>query len=99
MPMQFLPELDTLLQASPDVPVVLDHCAYPDGAAGSDSDTVRAVTDLSRHPNLYVKLTFMVTGSAQADPVDDTRAIAERMIEAYSPDAACGDLTSPANCG
>lgn len=81
-----LAELDSLLEASPSVPVVLDHCAYPDGSEGPDSDTVRAVGALARHSNLHVKLTFLVTGSSQGDPFDDTKAIAMRIMDAYGPD-------------
>jgi predicted TIM-barrel fold metal-dependent hydrolase len=80
---QHLPELDQLLEAFPEVSVVLDHCAYPDGDAGPESDTVRAVTALARHRNLYAKLTFLVTGSKQPYPFVDTQAIAQRMLEAF----------------
>ncbi|MBT3346393.1 MAG: amidohydrolase family protein [Gemmatimonadetes bacterium] len=80
-----LPELDALLSAHPDVPVVLDHCAYPDGAAGPDGATVQDVVALARHPNLYAKLTFMVTRSVSGDPFDDTRPIARRIIDAFGP--------------
>lgn len=80
---KYLPELDQLLEAFPEVPVVLDHCAYPDGAAGPESDTVRAVVALARHSNLFAKLTFLVTGSKQPRPFVDTQAIAHRMIAAF----------------
>lgn len=80
-----LPELDALLSAHPDVPVVLDHCAYPDGAEGTHSDTVNAVVGLARHPNLHVKLTFLVTGSATGEPFADTIPIARRIVDAYGP--------------
>lgn len=83
---QYLSELDQLLQEFPDVPVVLDHSAYPDGAEGPDSDTVRAVIELASHTNLHTKLTFLVTGSAQDWPFVDTQAIARRILDVFGPE-------------
>ncbi len=83
---KMLGELDSLLSVSPCVPVVLDHCAYPKGADGPDSDAVGAVIGLAHHANLHVKLTFMVTGSATGDPFGDTQAIAQRIIDAFGPE-------------
>lgn len=80
-----LPELSALLDACPEVRVVLDHCAYPAGADGPDGDTVQAVSALARHPNLHVKLTFMVTCSTSGDPFNDTIPIAERLLDAFGP--------------
>lgn len=82
---QFLPELSRMLDHFPEVAVVLDHSAYPDGAEGPDSDTVRAVVELARHQNLHTKLTFLVTGSAQDWPFVDTQAIAHRILDAFGP--------------
>jgi predicted TIM-barrel fold metal-dependent hydrolase len=64
---------------------VLDHCAYPDGTEGPDSDTVRQVVHLARHANLHAKLTFLVTGSQQAWSFPDTQAIARRILDAFRP--------------
>lgn len=82
---QHLGDLDRLLVDHPEVPVVLDHCAYPDGTEGPDSDTVRQVVQLARHANLHAKLTFLVTGSQQAWPFPDTQAIARRILDAFGP--------------
>ncbi|MEE2659589.1 MAG: amidohydrolase family protein [Candidatus Latescibacterota bacterium] len=75
--------LDQLLAEFPDVDVVLDHCAYPDVSEGSEGPTPQAVVALARHSRLHVKLTFLVTSSAQDYPFSDTHAIAHRIIDAY----------------
>lgn len=83
---RFLNQLTDLLSRYPDVPVVLDHAAYPKAADGVDSETVQGVADLARFRNLHVKLTFAVTGSDMAYPFEDMHPIVHRMIEAFGPD-------------
>lgn len=80
-----LPELGTLLDEFDDVPVALDHCAYPRAEEGADGPTPRAVVALARHANLHPKLTFLVTASAGAYPFADTHGIARRVLDAYGP--------------
>jgi predicted TIM-barrel fold metal-dependent hydrolase len=82
----FLGQLAQLLSRYPDVPVVLDHAAYPQAAEGVDSETVTQVAALARFPKLHLKLTFAVTGSEGAYPFEDMHAILMRLIEAYGPD-------------
>jgi L-fuconolactonase len=82
----FVGQLAALLSAYPDVPVVLDHAAYPRAAEGVDSETVVQVADLARFPNLHVKLTFAVTGSDEGYPFRDIHHILLRLIEAFGPE-------------
>ena len=82
---QFTAQLAALLMRYPDVPVVLDHAAYPRAAEGTDSDTVASVVNLARFPNLHLKLTFAVTGSEENFPFRDMHPILHRLIEAYDP--------------
>ncbi len=81
-----LPQLADLLSRYTDVPVVLDHAAYPSAAEGVDSETVREVVGLARFQHLHVKLTFGVTGSDETYPFSDTHAILHTLIEAFGPD-------------
>jgi len=83
---QFLPQLAVLLGAFPDVPVVLDHAAYPKASGGPDSETVCAVVDLARFAQLHVQLTFAVTGSDMEYPFEDMHSVVYRMIEAFGPE-------------
>ena len=83
---RFTHELANLLKAYPDVPVVLDHAAYPKAAEGVDSETVSRVLDLAAFQNLHVKLTFAVTGSDEGYPFDDMKAIVKQIVGAYGAD-------------
>ncbi len=83
---RFLRQLSDLLARFPEVPVVLDHAAYPEAAEGVDSETVQGVLELARFRNLHVKLTFAVTGSDEDYPFRDTHPILKRLIEAFGPD-------------
>jgi len=83
---QFLPELAGLLTRYPDVPVVLDHAAYPKAADGVESETVNGVVEIAKFKNLNVKLTFAVTGSDQEYPFSDMFGIVRRIVDAFSAD-------------
>jgi predicted TIM-barrel fold metal-dependent hydrolase len=82
---QHLGELAQLLESYPQVPVVLDHCAYPKGAEGVQSETAVEVAKLARFPQLYGKLTFGVTGSDQEYPFADTQPLIRHFIKAFGP--------------
>ena len=81
-----LPQLGDLLSRYPEVPVVLDHAAYPSASEGVDSETVREVAGIARFQNLHVKLTFGVTGSDETYPFTDTHEILRAMIDSFGPD-------------
>lgn len=83
---KFFRQLSDLLARFPEVPVVLDHAAYPKASEGVDSETVQGVVDLARFRNLSVKLTFAVTGSEEAYPCQDMHPIVRRVIDAFGPD-------------
>jgi L-fuconolactonase len=82
----FIDQLATLLEAYPDVSVVLDHAAYPRAAEGVHSETVTQVAGLARFPNLHVKLTFAVTGSDEDYPFVDMHPILWKLIRAFGPE-------------
>lgn len=80
---QFTGELASLLQAYPEVSVVLDHAAYPKAADGVGSETVERVLDLAVFQNLHVKLTFAVTGSDEPYPFGDMKAIVKKIVNGF----------------
>ncbi len=82
----FVGELAQLLQTYPEVPVVLDHAAYPKAVDGVDSETVRRVIELAAFDNLHVKLTFAVTGSDMGYPFLDMVAIVKKIVQAFGAD-------------
>jgi len=77
-PHQFKAAID-LVHAFPDQPFVLDHLGKPGYSQGLDSQWASDLNGLSRHPNVYAKLSGLVTESegfrfirAQFDPVLET---------------------------
>ena len=77
-------ELAALLPRFPKLPVVLDHCL--ELKAGPDLDkTLADVVRLARHPNLYAKLTFIPTGSAEKYPCRDMHEPCKQIIQAFGP--------------
>lgn len=81
-----VPELRRLLARYPLVPVVLDHCANLSAEDDPAGENVESILSLSEFPNLYAKLSFLVTGSKEEFPFRDTHAVARRILEAFGSD-------------
>jgi len=79
-------ELETMLQRHPHLPVVLDHCMFPQGNDGIQGETIQRALHLARYPNLHAKLTWLVAGSDQHLPFADTPPLIRAVIDAYGPD-------------
>lgn len=77
--------LARLLEEFPDVVSILDHCANLSSADASDSESLRVVLGMARYPNLFAKLSFLVTGSSDEFPCRDIHGVARRVIDAYGP--------------
>lgn len=82
----YLHELAALLERFPEVPVVLDHCAYPLAADGLEDTAILQAAALARFPQLHAKLTFAVTSSQQQYPFADTHAQLRQMLAAFGPE-------------
>jgi L-fuconolactonase len=78
-------ELEVLARRHPSLKIVLDHCLYL--SAGADGQAVLAdLLQLSQLPNVYAKLSCVVTGSAESFPFRDMHAPLRRVIAAFGPD-------------
>lgn len=62
-----LPRLVSLLDRHPGVPVVLDHCGFPDVAGGPPFVRAAPLFALARHPGLHLKITSHVLEGAGPD--------------------------------
>ena len=62
-----LPRLRSMLVRRPDVPVVLDHCGFPDLRGGPSFPGAAPLRELAELPNLYLKVTSHVLEEAGAD--------------------------------
>jgi len=78
--------LSRLMETFPEVSVVLDHCANLNASDFPDSDNLKIVLDLARFKNLYAKLSFVVTGSAEEFPCRDMFDMTRQIINAYTPE-------------
>ena len=72
-----LPALTRLMDQFPEVPFVLDHCAYP---TIEDPSILQHVLALERFPNLLLKISFYLHRSAEL--VD----MARQVIATFGPD-------------
>jgi len=79
-------ELARLMDRSPEVPVVLDHCMYVKSAEAPEFPTVRKVLEFARYPNLHPKLSFLVSGSDEPYPCRDTHDLSRQILDAFGPD-------------
>ena len=82
----YLAALAALLERFPEVPVVLDHCAYPVAVDGLEDEAIRAAAALARFPQLHAKVTFAVTSSQREYPFADTHAQLRHILETFGPD-------------
>ena len=82
----YLGQLAALLARFPQVPVVLDHCAYPKAADGSADEAVRQTVALARYDQLVAKLTFGVTSSEREYPFTDTHEQLREILTVYGPE-------------
>jgi len=70
----------------PDQPMVLDHIAKPMIKAGTLSPWSEQIRELARHPNLFCKVSGMVTEADQQHwKADDFRPYLETVFEAFGP--------------
>lgn len=79
------PEVEALAKRFPKLRVVIDHCLNLK-AGPALGPTLRDVIDLATLPNIYAKLTFIPTGSAEEYPCRDTHEACHAVIEAFGPD-------------
>jgi L-fuconolactonase len=78
-------QVDGLAGEFPDLPVVLDHCLYPE--VGPNLEPILTqVLRMSRRPNLHAKLTFLPTGSQSGYPCADMHEPCRRIIDAFGPE-------------
>ena len=72
-----------LVERAPDVTFILDHCGNPDVANDGFEPWAASITKLARLPNLYAKLSGIVTNARPDWSVDTIRPYAEHLIESF----------------
>ncbi len=80
MPVTRLPELHPLIEANPDLQVVIDHMA--DCPVG-DAEKLDMLLALAKYPKVFVKASHMWSLSKEAYPYADAMAQVKRLNEAF----------------
>jgi predicted TIM-barrel fold metal-dependent hydrolase len=74
-----LPRLEAMLVRYPEVPVVLDHCGFPDLTGGPPFVSAAPLFALADHPGLHLKVTSHVLETAGAS----AGALVERLVAGF----------------
>ncbi|MGP3929112.1 amidohydrolase family protein [Nonomuraea sp. KM88] len=86
LPHQLPAAIDTVA-AVPELTFVLDHLSKPPIASGELEPWRGRILELARHPNVFCKLSGMVTEADRASwQVADLRPYAETVLEAFGPE-------------
>jgi L-fuconolactonase len=85
-----LPELAAVIEGRPQVPVALDHCAFPDMGEGGEA----AVLRLADLPEVHLKVTSYVLEMADRDE-GDPAGIVERLAAAFGANRLCWGSDHP----
>ena len=85
-----LPALSAVIEECPEVPVALDHCAFPDMGDGGEPAVVR----LAELPEVHLKVTSYVLEMAERDE-DDPAPVVERLVSAFGAGRLCWGSDHP----
>lgn len=81
-----LPAIATLADRHPKLRIVIDHGAKPDVAAGLPPGWATDMARLAERPNLFCKLSGLVTEAGPAWSHDELRPIVDRLLGLFGPD-------------
>ncbi len=80
-----LAHLPRLIERHPDLPIVIDHAAKPDIAAGRHAEWRAAMAVLAAVPHVRCKLSGLVTEAAPGAPPDAFRPYVDTLLELFGP--------------
>ena len=82
-----LPKLAKMVQAHPDVPIILDHFSQLDLGQDDPEPHIRLLLGMARHPRVYVKVSELSSVSkSKTYPFADAYPFVKRVYEAFGPD-------------
>jgi L-fuconolactonase len=79
-PASRLPDLAPLIEANPDLPVVIDHMA---DCPLDRPDLLQLLLDLARYPRVFVKISDLWVLSKQPYPFADAQGQVKRLLERF----------------
>jgi len=80
-----LPLLPKLVERHPDLPIVIDHAAKPEIAAGHFEDWRRGMAVLAGFPQVMCKFSGLVTEAARGAPLEAIKPYAAALLELFGP--------------
>lgn len=80
-----LPHMPRLIERHPDLPLVIDHAAKPEIAAGRHAKWREGMAVLASFPHVRCKLSGLVTEAAPGAPLDALRPYADTLLELFGP--------------
>ncbi len=86
MRMEHVPALAGLAERFPQVPLLIDHMAYPDVTAGTSDPAFRDLLELNRFPQISVKVSGYYYHSRQGWPYRDCHSFFKAFHEAFGTD-------------
>lgn len=79
---EFLPTLDPMCAQHPETTCVIDHFGHIDMQGKA---SVKSLTRLARHPNVYVKVSAFYKFGDQKAPYDDLLPMMRTVVDAFGP--------------
>ncbi len=80
---EFLPTLDPMCEKFPETVCVIDHFGRIDM---NKPDTIESLTNLAKHPNVYVKVSAFYKFGDGVAPYDDLIPMINRVVDAFGAD-------------
>lgn len=82
-----LPRLAKMVEAHPDVPVIIDHFSQVDLGADDPDPDFRRLLEMARFPNIWVKVSELSSVSKSKQyPFPDAYPYVKRVYETFGPD-------------
>jgi L-fuconolactonase len=83
IPASRLPEIHPLIEANPDLQIVIDHMA---DTPLDQPEQLKLLLDLARYPKVFVKISHMWSLSAQAYPYTDAAVQVKHLYDTFGPE-------------
>jgi L-fuconolactonase len=80
-----LQHLPRLIERHPDLPIVIDHAAKPEIAAGQHESWRRDMAVLAEFNHVQCKLSGLITEAAEGAGLDAIRPYADTLLELFGP--------------
>jgi predicted TIM-barrel fold metal-dependent hydrolase len=82
-----LPQLEKMVQAHPDMRILIDHLGQLDLAVEDPEPEIRLLLRMAKHPNVWVKVSELSSVSkSKTYPFADSYPFVKRVYEAFGPD-------------